>query len=143
MGQRDLPLESGKYHVKVFQSEHLGDLGRWTVVRSKKNHFVLTHPKLPNVLLSIPDHPEVARGTLAAELRKCGISHEQYIAACEASSQARSTSASSSLFCPNCGPLVALLETAPETFECPDCQRAYVHQAQGDGSTVLVPASTF
>ena len=62
--------------MKVFES-----LG-WTVVRSKKNHFVLTHPDRTNVLLSIPDHREVARGTLAAQLRKAGISHDHYAAAC-------------------------------------------------------------
>lgn len=76
MGQKDLPLISGRNHVKVFES-----FG-WTVNRSKKNHFVLTHPAKPHVLLSIPDHKEVARGTLKAELRKAEITAEDYAARC-------------------------------------------------------------
>ena len=77
MGQQELPLESGRFHVRVFQS-----MG-WVVVRSKKNHFVLTHHRKPNVLLSIPDHKEVARGTLKAELRKAGIDTKEYRAQCD------------------------------------------------------------
>lgn len=134
MGQKDLPLEAGRYHVKIF--EYL----RWSVVRSKKNHFVLTHPDHPNVLLSIPDHPEVARGTLAAELRKCGISHEEYVGACGAynTEGSRTYKSTAEHFCPNCGPTVELVQTA-KTLECPDCQRAYTPQPQTDGSTMLVP----
>jgi predicted RNA binding protein YcfA (HicA-like mRNA interferase family) len=72
MGQQDLPLKPGRTHVRVFES-----LG-WIVRRSKKNHFVLTHPAKPGVLLSIQDHSEVARGTLRAEIRKAGLTDQQY-----------------------------------------------------------------
>ncbi|MEK7404273.1 MAG: type II toxin-antitoxin system HicA family toxin [Acidobacteriota bacterium] len=72
MGQQDLPLQPGRLHIRVFES-----FG-WVVRRSKKNHFVLTHPGKSGVLLSIPDHPEVARGTLRAQLRRAGLTDEEY-----------------------------------------------------------------
>jgi len=72
MAQWDLPLAPGRLHVRVFES-----FG-WAVRRSKKNHFVLTHPAKPGILLSIPDHPEVARGTLRAQIRRAGLADEDY-----------------------------------------------------------------
>ena len=78
MPPRDLPLEPGRVHVRVFES-----FG-WVVRRSKKNHFVLTHPGKPGILLSIPDHPEVARGTLRAQIRRAGLTAKEYRARWEA-----------------------------------------------------------
>jgi predicted RNA binding protein YcfA (HicA-like mRNA interferase family) len=72
MSSGDLPLASGRRHVRVFES-----FG-WIVRRSKKNHSVPTHPGHSGTVLSIPDHPEVARGTLRAELRRAGLSVEEY-----------------------------------------------------------------
>lgn len=72
MGLKALPLARGADHVKVFES-----LG-WIIRRSEKNHFVLTHPNHPNVYLSIPDHREVARGTLKAVIRKSGLTDVAY-----------------------------------------------------------------
>jgi hypothetical protein len=72
MAQQDLPLEPGRTHVRAFESF------RRVVRRSKKNHFVLTRPARPGILLSIPDHREVARGTLSAQVRRAGLSDEEY-----------------------------------------------------------------
>jgi predicted RNA binding protein YcfA (HicA-like mRNA interferase family) len=72
MGLSDLPLDKGRAHVKVFES-----FG-WVQRRCDKNHLVMTHPTVPNVVISIPDHREVARGLLLAELRKAGIDSAEY-----------------------------------------------------------------
>lgn len=75
MGIKNLPLDSGRTLVKVFE------IFGWTCTRGK-NHFVLTHPnKPPQLVLSIPDHKEVDRALLKAELRKAGISEEQFCTA--------------------------------------------------------------
>jgi predicted RNA binding protein YcfA (HicA-like mRNA interferase family) len=67
VGIKDLPLDSGKRITKAFES-----LG-WTS-HYGKNHFVLTHPdKPPTLIISIPDHKQVSRSLLKAELRKAGI----------------------------------------------------------------------
>ena len=66
MGIKDLPLDDGRTITKVFQS-----LG-WEAYRGK-NHFVLTHPNRPGITISIPDHKEVDRALLRAELRKAQI----------------------------------------------------------------------
>jgi len=71
-GLKSLPLASGVAHRKVFES-----LG-WVSRRSEKNHFVLTHPNRPGVYLSIPDHDKVDRRLLKAEIRKAGLTDEQY-----------------------------------------------------------------
>jgi len=72
MGTKDLPCDKGTKHRQVFEA-----FG-WTSRRSEKNHFVLTHPSYPNVYLSIPDHDEVARPLLKAQIRRAGLSDKQY-----------------------------------------------------------------
>jgi predicted RNA binding protein YcfA (HicA-like mRNA interferase family) len=73
MGVKDLPLDSGKKITKVFES-----LG-WVSHRGGRNHFVLTHPnKAPTLVISIPDHRHVDRALLKTELRKAGISEEEF-----------------------------------------------------------------
>ena len=72
MGLSDLPLDKGRTHVKTFES-----LG-WILRRTEKNHFVLTHPEKPGVIVSIPDHKEVGRNLLRTELRKAGIEPAEY-----------------------------------------------------------------
>jgi len=72
MGLKDLPLDKGRIHVKVFES-----LG-WVLRRSEKNHYVLTHQNFPNVYISIPDHDEVDRRLLHDEARKAGLNDKQY-----------------------------------------------------------------
>jgi len=72
MGIEDLPLARGRAHVKVLES-----FG-WIVRRSKKNHFAMTHPNVPGVIISIPDHKQVDRNLLRAELRKAKIETADY-----------------------------------------------------------------
>ncbi len=74
MGIKSLPLDSGKRIVKVFEA-----FG-WVCHRGK-NHFVLTHPeKPPTLVISIPDHRQVDRALLKAELRKAGITEDVFCA---------------------------------------------------------------
>jgi predicted RNA binding protein YcfA (HicA-like mRNA interferase family) len=72
MGLSDLPLTKGRAHVKVFES-----FG-WVQRRSEKNHFAMTHPNVPGVIISIPDHKEVGRQLLRTELRRAGIDPAEY-----------------------------------------------------------------
>ena len=72
MGLSDLPLAKGRLHCKVLQA-----LG-WSLRRSEKNHFVLTHEDHPNVHLSIPDHKEVDRMTFRSQLKLIGMSDKDY-----------------------------------------------------------------
>jgi predicted RNA binding protein YcfA (HicA-like mRNA interferase family) len=71
MGLSELPLDNGRTHVKVLQS-----FG-WVVRRSDKGHLVMTKGGMP-VVLSIPDHKEVDRKLLMAELRKAEIDTAEY-----------------------------------------------------------------
>jgi predicted RNA binding protein YcfA (HicA-like mRNA interferase family) len=70
MGQSDLPLASGRRHVKVFES-----LG-W-VVRRNASHIVMTRTG-SEATLSIPAHDEVARATLHSIVKAAGYSDKQY-----------------------------------------------------------------
>ena len=72
MGIKNLPLDSGKRITKVF--EFFG----WQAGYGK-NHFTLTHPdKPPTLIISIPDHKQVDRALLKAELRKAGIPEDLF-----------------------------------------------------------------
>lgn len=76
MGAKNLPLDTGKRITNVFV-ESFG----WKSTYGK-NHFVLSHPdKPPTLLISIPDHKEVDRRLLNAELRKAEISEDAFCAA--------------------------------------------------------------
>ncbi len=50
----------------------------WKVVRQKGSHIILVKEKHP-ATLSIPNHTEVARGTLTSLLLKAGISIDAFI----------------------------------------------------------------
>lgn len=72
MGTKNLPLDNGRRIARVFI-----EFG-WEAHQGK-NHIVLTHPnKPPELCISIPDHKEVDRFLLKAELRKAGISEEDF-----------------------------------------------------------------
>jgi len=69
-----LPILSGREVVKVF--ERLG----WKVARQKGSHIILV--KEGNIAtLSVPDHHEVARGTLRALISHAGITIEEFLSA--------------------------------------------------------------
>jgi hypothetical protein len=73
VGKKDLPLDSGRRIQAVFQVPF-----GW-VSHYGKNHWVLQHPdKPPDLVISIPDHKEVDRNLLKTELRKAGISVEEF-----------------------------------------------------------------
>ena len=60
--------------IKIFQS-----LG-WQMVRQKGSHIIMTKPG-HIATLSIPNHPEVARGTLRSLITKAGLTIEQFLEA--------------------------------------------------------------
>ncbi|MGA2628883.1 MAG: type II toxin-antitoxin system HicA family toxin [Terriglobia bacterium] len=59
--------------VKAF--ERLG----WSVVRQRGSHIILTQPG-HIATLSVPDHPQVARGTLRSLIARAGITVEEFLA---------------------------------------------------------------
>lgn len=52
----------------------------WQVVRQKGSHVIMTRPG-HIATLSIPNHPEVARGTLRSLISKAGLAVEQFLEA--------------------------------------------------------------
>ncbi|HEY3319409.1 MAG TPA: type II toxin-antitoxin system HicA family toxin [Planctomycetota bacterium] len=68
-----VPLLSGREVVKVF-----GRFG-WSVARQRGSHIILTKPG-EIVTLSVPEHREVARGTLRSLVRSAGMTMEQFVA---------------------------------------------------------------
>lgn len=69
-----LPSLSGRQVVKVFKS-----LG-WTMIRQTGSHMILTKDAHP-ATLSVPDHKEVAKGTLRSLIRSAGITVDEFLAA--------------------------------------------------------------
>ena len=68
-----MPLLSGRAVAQAFEA-----LG-WTVARHG-NHIILVRDG-SNVSLSVPDHKEVARGTLRSLIRDAGVSVAEFLAA--------------------------------------------------------------
>jgi predicted RNA binding protein YcfA (HicA-like mRNA interferase family) len=69
-----LPVLRPREVVRAF--ERLG----WTVARQRGSHIILTKPGVL-VTLSVPDHPQVARGTLRTLIAKAGLTVEEFLAA--------------------------------------------------------------
>jgi len=69
-----LPLLSGREVVKVF--ERLG----WEVARQRGSHIILVKGK-HIATLSVPDHREIARGTLRSLIARAGITVEEFLSA--------------------------------------------------------------
>lgn len=69
-----LPVVSGREAAKAF-----GRLG-WTVARQSPSHIMMVHPN-SRMTLSIPDHDEVARGTLRSLIRRAGLTVDEFVAA--------------------------------------------------------------
>ena len=70
-----LPVLSGREAVAVFES-----LG-WTVARQRGSHIILVKSGHHSTL-SVPDHKEIAKGTLRGLIRCAGLSVEEFMAAC-------------------------------------------------------------
>ena len=46
--------------------------------RQRGSHIVLRHPLPPHRRLTVPDHREVAKGTLRAIIRQAGLSVDEF-----------------------------------------------------------------
>ncbi len=71
-----LPRISGRDAVKAFES-----LG-WVQVRQSGSHIVLVREG-HQATLSVPDHKEIAKGTLRSLIRSADITVEEFISAME------------------------------------------------------------
>jgi predicted RNA binding protein YcfA (HicA-like mRNA interferase family) len=67
-----IPLLSGREVVRIF--EKLG----WQVARQRGSHIILVKEGA-RATLSVPDHKEVARGTLRALIRAAGLTAEEFV----------------------------------------------------------------
>jgi predicted RNA binding protein YcfA (HicA-like mRNA interferase family) len=71
-----VPILRPQQVVKTF--EKLG----WEVTRQRGSHIILT--KVGHIAtLSVPNHPEVARGTLRTLIARAGISVDEFLDALE------------------------------------------------------------
>jgi predicted RNA binding protein YcfA (HicA-like mRNA interferase family) len=69
-----LPVMSGREVVRVFEA-----LG-WEAVRQTGSHIIMTKDE-ELVTLSVPEHREVAKGTLRSLIRTAGLTVNEFIAA--------------------------------------------------------------
>lgn len=69
-----LPVVSGRAAVKALQ--RLG----WTVARQSSSHIIMVHPD-HTATLSVPDHDEVAKGTLRSLIRTANLTVDEFVAA--------------------------------------------------------------
>lgn len=69
-----IPILKPKDVIKAF--EKLG----WEVARQRGSHIILTKEGHP-ATLSVPNHPEVARGTLRSLIAKAGLTIEEFLEA--------------------------------------------------------------
>jgi predicted RNA binding protein YcfA (HicA-like mRNA interferase family) len=67
-----IPLLSGREVVRVF--ENFG----WQIARQRGSHIILVKEGA-RATLSVPDHKEVARGTLRSLIRASGLTVEEFI----------------------------------------------------------------
>ncbi|MCX5994023.1 MAG: type II toxin-antitoxin system HicA family toxin [Chloroflexi bacterium] len=68
-----LPVISGKQAIEAFRK-----IG-WKPDRHHGSHIVLIKEKSP-IILSIPDHKEIRRGTLRSLIRNAGLTVEEFVA---------------------------------------------------------------
>ena len=69
-----LPVVSGREAIKAF-----GKIG-YEVDRQRGSHVILRHPDPPHRRLTVPDHREVAKGTLRSLIREAGLTVEEFVA---------------------------------------------------------------
>lgn len=68
-----LPALGGRGVVKAFARDG------WEIARQRGSHIILV--KLGNMAtLSVPDHREVAKGTLRSLIRSSGLTVEEFVA---------------------------------------------------------------
>jgi len=66
-----LPVMSGREVARVFEKDG------WEIARQRGSHIILVKAG-QNVTLSVPDHKEVARGTLRSLIRSAGLTVEEF-----------------------------------------------------------------
>ena len=66
-----LPRMSGREVVRAFEKHG------WEVARQRGSHIIMVKTG-QNVTLSIPDHKEVAKGTLRSLIRSAGLTVQQF-----------------------------------------------------------------
>ena len=69
-----LPVISGADAVRAFEA-----LG-WVVARRQSSHIILVKDG-ETATLSVPDHAEVAKGTLRSLIRAAGVTVAEFVAA--------------------------------------------------------------
>lgn len=68
----ELPVISGRDAVKAFRK-----LG-YEVDRQKGSHIILRQEQSPYRRLTVPDHKEIAKGTLRGLIRQAGLTVEEF-----------------------------------------------------------------
>jgi predicted RNA binding protein YcfA (HicA-like mRNA interferase family) len=69
---RALPVLSGRKAVRAFEKHG------WQVARQRGSHIIMVKEG-ENVTLSIPDHKEVAKGTLRSLIRAAGLTVDEFV----------------------------------------------------------------
>lgn len=67
-----LPIISGKELVKIFSKLE------YEIDHQTGSHIILRNKNPPYRRLTIPNHPEIAKGTLLAILREAGLTREDF-----------------------------------------------------------------
>jgi predicted RNA binding protein YcfA (HicA-like mRNA interferase family) len=68
-----LPVVSGRRAVKAFQK-----IG-YEIDHQTGSHIILRHRDPPHRRLSVPDHNELAKGTLRKLIRQAGLTVEEFV----------------------------------------------------------------
>ena len=68
-----LPVLSGRDVVRAFAASG------WEIARQRGSHIILVKSG-SSATLSVPDHREVAKGTLRSLIRDAGLSVEEFVA---------------------------------------------------------------
>ena len=69
-----LPVLSGRETVRIFET-----LG-WQIARQRGSHIILIKPGCM-ATLSVPDHHEIAKGTLRSLIRAAGLTVDEFVSA--------------------------------------------------------------
>ena len=67
-----LPIISGKELLKLFSKLD------YEIDHQTRSHIILRNKNPPYRRLTIPNHPEIAKGTLLAILREAGLTREDF-----------------------------------------------------------------
>jgi predicted RNA binding protein YcfA (HicA-like mRNA interferase family) len=73
MSSAALPIISGREAVHAFEK------AGWIVARRRASHIILIKRGVP-VNLSIPDHKQLDRGLLRSQIRKAGLTVDEFVA---------------------------------------------------------------